>query len=56
MMRSCVLVSAALVSSLALALPVQAADNVPLKAGFMTVKSGALAAGGRQMEEGLSCV
>jgi len=57
MMRSCVLVSAALVSSLALALPVQAADNAPLKVGFMTVRSGALAAGGRQMEEGLDlCV
>ncbi|WP_424627745.1 ABC transporter substrate-binding protein [Bradyrhizobium sp. SYSU BS000235] len=57
MMRSCVLVSAALVSSLALALPVQAADNGPLKVGFMTVRSGALAAGGRQMEEGLDlCV
>lgn len=57
MMRSSVLVSAALVSSLALALPVQAADNAPLKVGFMTVRSGALAAGGRQMEEGLDlCV
>lgn len=57
MMRSCVLVSAALVSSLALTLPGQAADNAPLKVGFMTVRSGALAAGGRQMEEGLElCV
>lgn len=57
MMRSCVLASAALVSSLALALPVQAAENAPLKVGFMTVRSGALAAGGRQMEEGLElCV
>ena len=31
--------------------PLQAAE--PLKVGFMTVRSGALAAGGRQMEEGL---
>lgn len=53
MMRSSVLVSATLVSAFALTVPGQAADNGPLKVGFMTVKSGALAAGGRQMEEGL---
>lgn len=35
----------------ALITPSEAAD--PLKVGFMTVRSGALAAGGRQMEEGL---
>ncbi|MET0258994.1 MAG: ABC transporter substrate-binding protein, partial [Methylobacterium sp.] len=30
-----------------------AQDGAPVKVGFLTVKSGALAAGGRQMEEGL---
>src|SRR3954468_23748369 len=31
-----------------------AADKGPIRIGFLTVKTGALAAGGRQMEEGLS--
>ncbi len=41
MMRSCVMVSAALVSSLALALPVRVRRqcSAKLKVGFMTVKS-----------------
>jgi branched-chain amino acid transport system substrate-binding protein len=32
---------------------VHAADKEPLRLGFMTIKSGALAAGGKQMEDGL---
>ncbi|MBS0528844.1 MAG: ABC transporter substrate-binding protein [Proteobacteria bacterium] len=53
MMRSSVLVSAAVATLLVSASLVEAADNGPLKVGFLTVRSGALAAGGRQMEEGL---
>ncbi|MBE0704543.1 MAG: ABC transporter substrate-binding protein [Afipia sp.] len=53
MMRSSVLVSVAVAALLGCTLPVGAADNGPLKVGFLTVRSGALAAGGRQMEEGL---
>lgn len=34
-------------------LPAHAADNDPIKLGFLTVRSGALAAGGKQMEDGL---
>lgn len=45
-----ILLSTTVLATLALA-PAQAAE--PLKVGFMTVRSGALAAGGRQMEEGL---
>jgi branched-chain amino acid transport system substrate-binding protein len=37
----------------ALAAPVFAADGDPIRVGFMTIKSGALAAGGKQMEDGL---
>ena len=36
-----------------LALPAAAADQAPIRVGFLTIKSGALAAGGRQMEDGL---
>ena len=43
--------SAAVVAGL-LALPAAAADE-PLRLGFLTIKSGALAAGGKQMEDGL---
>jgi branched-chain amino acid transport system substrate-binding protein len=32
---------------------VHAADKDPIRVGFLTIKSGALAAGGKQMEEGL---
>ncbi len=53
MMRSSVLVSAAVAALLVSASLAEAADNGPLKVGFLTVRSGALAAGGRQMEEGL---
>lgn len=35
------------------AVPVAAQSDDPIKVGFLTVRSGALAAGGRQMEEGL---
>ena len=42
--------AAALLAS-TLATPVLAAD--PIRVGFLTVKSGALAAGGKQMEDGL---
>src|SRR5947209_15022444 len=57
--RSRRLILAALVSA-ALAVPIlkatraSAADKGPIRVGFLTVKSGALAAGGRQMEEGLA--
>jgi branched-chain amino acid transport system substrate-binding protein len=36
----------------AMSLPAQAADE-PIRLGFLTIKSGALAAGGKQMEDGL---
>jgi branched-chain amino acid transport system substrate-binding protein len=36
-----------------LALPVHAADADPIRLGFLTIKSGALAAGGKQMEDAL---
>ena len=32
---------------------VHAADQTPIRVGFLTIKSGALAAGGKQMEDGL---
>ena len=57
--RSRRLILAALVSA-ALAVPIlkatraSAADKGPIRIGFLTVKTGALAAGGRQMEEGLA--
>ena len=44
-------VSATLVAG-AMSLPAQAADE-PIRLGFLTIKSGALAAGGKQMEDGL---
>lgn len=49
------LLSAAIVAS-ALALPIQeaAAQAEPLRLGFLTIRSGPLAAGGRQMEEGIN--
>ena len=31
-----------------------AADKAPIRVGFLTIKSGALAAGGKQMEEGIN--
>ena len=40
-------------SALALSLTAQAADTDPIRLGFLTVRSGALAAGGKQMEDGL---
>ncbi len=49
--------SKAVVAGLALAaglLPPQAAAQEPIRIGFLTIKSGALAAGGRQMEEGIA--
>jgi branched-chain amino acid transport system substrate-binding protein len=51
MMRAGILISTTLLTAWALMASSEAAE--PLKVGFMTVKSGALAAGGRQMEEGL---
>ena len=45
-------VSAALLAG-SMALPALAADGDPIRLGFLTVKSGALAAGGKQMEDGL---
>lgn len=53
MVRSSVLVLVTVAVVLSGALPAEAADSGPLKVGFLTVRSGALAAGGRQMEEGL---
>ncbi|GAC1341398.1 MAG: ABC transporter substrate-binding protein [Myxococcales bacterium] len=54
MMKRALLV---VLSSVVAALPLQpagAAEREPVRVGFLTVKSGALAAGGRQMEEGLN--
>ena len=45
-------ISAALLS-VGLGASVQAADKDALRIGFLTIKSGALAAGGKQMEDGL---
>ena len=45
-------ISAALLS-VGLSASVQAADKDALRIGFLTIKSGALAAGGKQMEDGL---
>jgi branched-chain amino acid transport system substrate-binding protein len=39
--------------AIAFSLPAHAEAGGPIKLGFLTVKSGALAAGGKQMEEGL---
>jgi branched-chain amino acid transport system substrate-binding protein len=44
---------AAFVIGTGLHLTVHAADKEPIRLGFLTVKSGALAAGGKQMEDGL---
>ena len=52
MMRAGILISTTLLTAWALMASSEAAEP-PLKVGFMTVRSGALAAGGRQMEEGL---
>ncbi len=41
------------VVSAAFTLPVLAADADPIRLGFLTIKSGALAAGGKQMEDAL---
>src|SRR6476620_4236510 len=51
MMRTGILLSTTILAAWTALTPLQAAE--PLKVGFMTVRSGALAAGGRQMEEGL---
>lgn len=51
MMRIGIFFSTTVLIGWALMAPSEAAE--PLKVGFMTVRSGALAAGGRQMEEGL---
>jgi branched-chain amino acid transport system substrate-binding protein len=37
----------------AFSLPAHAASNEPIRVGFLTIRSGALAAGGKQMEDGL---
>lgn len=46
------ILSAALLTGL-LSMPTLAADGDPIRLGFLTIKSGALAAGGKQMEDGL---
>jgi branched-chain amino acid transport system substrate-binding protein len=57
MLRRGILLSATLLSALAFATGDVAAQTDPIKVGFLTIRSGALAAGGRQMEEGLNlCV
>jgi branched-chain amino acid transport system substrate-binding protein len=43
----------ALALSATVSLAAQAADTDPIRLGFLTVRSGALAAGGKQMEDGL---
>ena len=45
-------ISATLFAGL-LSVPAMAAEQEPLRLGFLTIKSGALAAGGKQMEDGL---
>ena len=50
-LHSWLMMAALLVS--VLALPAAAADQAPIRVGFLTIKSGPLAAGGRQMEDGL---
>ncbi|HEY1226439.1 MAG TPA: ABC transporter substrate-binding protein, partial [Ramlibacter sp.] len=52
MQRSTFLATLAALACSSLALPA-AAQNEPLRVGFLTVRSGPLAAGGRQMEEGI---
>ena len=47
------ILSALVLSAVVGTVGAQAQDKGPVKVGFLTVKSGALAAGGRQMEEGL---
>src|SRR5438270_10963068 len=49
-----VLVCAALAFALFRSAGAAGAEKGPVRIGFLTVKTGALAAGGRQMEEGLS--
>src|SRR3982750_3362509 len=51
MLRTPLFLSATLLAACTALTPLHAAET--LKVGFMTVRSGALAAGGRQMEEGL---
>ncbi|HET9580863.1 MAG TPA: ABC transporter substrate-binding protein [Usitatibacter sp.] len=48
------LFSSALLAVLAMGLAVTGWAQEPIRVGFLTIKSGALAAGGRQMEEGLA--
>lgn len=54
MLRQGAILSAVVLTAIAGGSPAAAQDKSPVKVGFMTVKSGALAAGGRQMEEGLN--
>lgn len=46
-------VSGALLASVVMSTSVIAQDNAPIRVGFLTIKSGALAAGGKQMEDGI---
>jgi branched-chain amino acid transport system substrate-binding protein len=55
MLKKLQLRAVALVITGALIAPTSfAADNTPIRVGFLTIKSGALAAGGKQMEEGIT--
>jgi branched-chain amino acid transport system substrate-binding protein len=47
------LAAAALAASLAAPIPAWSQSGDPIKIGFLTVRTGALAAGGKQMEEGI---
>jgi branched-chain amino acid transport system substrate-binding protein len=47
------LAASALVFSASLSLTAHAASNDPIRVGFLTIRSGALAAGGKQMEDAL---
>lgn len=57
MSRYTLMISTAVLSAVAMSTAAEADQHDPVKVGFLTVQSGALAAGGRQMEEGLKlCV
>ncbi len=53
MLRTALVAGLGALTALSFAQEVAAQAQKPVKVGFMTVRSGALAAGGRQMEEGL---
>ena len=55
MLKKLLLKTSALVLVSTLMTPASyAAEKQPIRVGFLTIKSGALAAGGKQMEEGIN--